>query len=580
MATTMTQPRKGSLVSLMRPYGWWVLLLIVFTVAGSALNLVVPQIIAQAVDAYTAGTLVLNTSLLLFGLVIFGIFVFNNIQSVVQTYVSEVVARDVRNKIMKAISILDYATVETISPAKLLTNLTSDVDAVKTFIAQAVASIISSLFLIVGATILLLSINWQLTLAVLTVLPFIGVTFYFVFSRVRTLFKKSQEAIDWLNKVINESVLGAALIRLLDSRDQETEKFLAANANSRDLSLQILKMFASMIPAITFLTNLSTLIILMLGGHYVITGAMTLGQFLAFNSYLGILIFPIMILGFTSNAIAQASASYGRILDVIELGAPTDTGTITTTLSGQIEVRDLGVVYGEQTVLQPLSFTIKSGSKTAIVGPTAAGKTQLLYLLTGLVLPTSGEILYDGQPLGHYQKQAFYKQIGLVFQESSMFNLSLRENIGFSTTVDDTDIQKAITTAELGDFIAQLPQGLNTIVSERGTSLSGGQKQRVMLARALSQNPQILILDDFTARVDAETERKILKNVRENYPNMTLISVTQKIAPIADYDQIIVLMQGEKIGSGTHAELLESSPEYVQIFNSQKSTAQFDTPTS
>lgn len=578
MATkTLDQrPRKANLVSLLRPYWVFVLLLIVFTVAGSALNLVVPQIIAHAVDGYTAGTLVLNTSLVIFGLVIFGIFLFNNLQSVVQTYVSEIVARDLRTKIIKAISILDYATIENVTTAKLLTNLTSDVDAVKTFISQAVASIISSAFLIVGASVLILSINWKLALAVLAVVPFIGVTFYFVFSRVRVLFKESQEAIDWLNKVINENVIGAALIRLLDSRKEETKKFHAANQNSLTVSLQILKLFASMIPIITFLTNLATLIILMLGGHYVISGTMSLGEFLAFNSYLGILIFPIIIIGFTSNAIAQASASYARILDVVDIIPPIDTGTLTSNLSGLIEVKNLSLVYGEQVVLKPLSFTITSGSKTAIVGPTAAGKSQLLYLLTGLVTPTTGEILYDGKPLTQYQKQAFYGQIGFVFQDSSMFNLSLRENIGFSTEVDGVDIEKAIMTAELGDFITKLPQGLDTIVSERGTSLSGGQKQRVMLARALAQNPRILLLDDFTARVDSETERKILENVRKNYPNLTLISVTQKITPIEDYDQIILLMQGELIGSGKHAELLDSSPEYMQIFNSQKSTQQYD----
>lgn len=578
MATTDTKskPNKGNLFSLLKPYSLWVILLIVFTVLGSALNLAVPQIISKAVDAYTAGTLALYNSLLMFGLVAVGIFLFNNLQSIVQTFASERVARDLRMRIIKAISIQDYASIENLTPSKLLTNLTSDVDAVKNFVAQAVASIISSLFLIIGASVLIISINWKLALAVLSIIPFIGVTFYFVLSKVRKLFKQSQEAIDWLNKVINENVLGAALIRLLDSSSQEIDKFQEANKNARDVSLQILKMFASMIPIIIFLTNVATLIILMLGGHFVILGSMTLGQFLAFNSYLGILIFPIIIIGFMSNAIAQASASYGRILEVIDLPAPADMGTRTEKLSGLLEVKNLSLSYGEQKVLKPLSFIIKPGTKNAIVGPTAAGKTQLLYLLTGLIVPTSGEILYDGKPLSEYQKQAFYGQIGFVFQDSIMFNMSLRENIAFSSSVTEKDFKKAIETAELQDFIGSLPEGLETIVSERGTSLSGGQKQRVMLARALAQNPQILLLDDFTARVDTQTERKILRNVEENYPNVTLISVTQKIAPIEGYDQIIVLMEGEVIASGIHSELVSSSPEYVQIYNSQKSTEQYD----
>jgi ATP-binding cassette subfamily B protein len=571
---------EGSLFSLLGLYKWWVVLLLILTVGGSALNLAVPLIISHGIDAYTNHTLVLGHSLFIFGLVAFGIFVFNNLQGIVQVYASEIVARDLRTRIAKAISLQDYASIEELSPSKLLTNLTSDADAVKTFISQAISSILSSIFLIIGSSILLLSINWKLGLAVLAVIPFIAGIFYVVLGRVRKLFRRSQEAIDWLNKVINESVLGAALIRLLNSRDQEYQKFLDANENARGISLQILKLFASMIPAITFLTNIATLIILTLGGHFVITGSMTLGQFTAFNSYLGILIFPIIIIGFMSNAIAQAQASYARVSVVLKRPPSEDTGTLTTALTGHLEVRDLTLSYGETRVLDATSFTILPGTKNAIVGPTAAGKSQLLYMLTGLTTPTSGEILYDGKPITAYQKKTFYEQIGFVFQDSSMFNLTLRENIAFSNTVADADLAKAIDTAELYDFINALPDGLDTIVSERGTSLSGGQKQRVMLARALAQNPKILLLDDFTARVDTRTEQAILANVMKNYPDITLISVTQKIAPIENYDQILVLMEGELLARGVHADLMKHSPDYVQIFNSQQSTEQYDNPTT
>jgi ATP-binding cassette subfamily B protein len=193
-----------------------------------------------------------------------------------------------------------------------------------------------------------------------------------------------------------------------------------------------------------------------------------------------------------------------------------------------------------------------------------------------LLQPTSGSVTYDGDPIDAYDKEALHQQVGLVFQDSVMFNLSLRENIAFSKTIHERDLEKSIATAELTDFVAALPEGLETVVSERGTSLSGGQKQRIMLARALALNPRVLLLDDFTARVDPATEQKILNNVRENYPGITLISVTQKIASVMDYDQIILLMEGEVLATGTHQELMEASPEYVQLFHSQRSTSHYE----
>ncbi|HWU24284.1 MAG TPA: ABC transporter ATP-binding protein [Candidatus Paceibacterota bacterium] len=565
-----------SLIGLLRPYWMLVLLLIILTVAGSALGLIVPQLIAHAIDAYTQHTLNIGFTILWLTLVALGIFILLNVQSVVQVYASEIVARDLRTKVAAAISVQEYAAIEKLTPSKLLTNLTSDIDAIKTFISQAIASLVSSVFLIIGASALLLWLDWRLALAVLGILPFIAGTFYVVLGRVRKLFRQVQEAVDRLNKVINESILGAALVRLLNSRSLEHDKFNTANQAARSVSMQILNLFAAMIPVITFLTNIATLVILTLGGHFVITGGMTLGEFTAFNSYLSILIFPIIIIGFMSNAIAQAQASYVRITEVLNSPVRPDTGTVVAPLTGAIEVKDLSLSYGEHPILKDVSFSIAPRTKNAIIGPTAAGKSQLLYLMTGLLNPTSGRVTYDGVPLSDYSKEGLHAQVGFVFQDSVLFNLTLRENIAFSNLVKDEDLTKAIDTAELHDFIGALPNGLDTVVSERGTSLSGGQKQRVMLARALALNPKILLLDDFTARVDGTTEAKILSNLMRNYPDITLISITQKIAPVEKYDQIIVLMEGEVLGVGTHPELMRSTPEYVQIFDSQKSTEHYE----
>jgi len=303
---------------------------------------------------------------------------------------------------------------------------------------------------------------------------------------------------------------------------------------------------------------------------------MSLGDFTAFNSYLSILIFPVVMIGFMTNVIAQSTASYGRIAMVLAAPPPAARGTVTAAIQGDITVSHIVVKYGDRETLKDVSMAMKAGTRTAVIGPTAAGKSQLLYVLAGLLDPASGAVAYDGRTLHDYDKTAIHQQVALVFQDATLFNLTLRENIGFSRTATDADLEKAIATAELTDFVSGLPQGLDSVVAERGTSLSGGQKQRIMLARALALNPRVLLLDDFTARVDMTTERKILANVQTNYPGVTLVSVTQKIEPVQDYDQIVLLMEGEVLAAGTHEELLATCPEYAHIYESQRSTSHYE----
>ncbi|WP_246254547.1 ABC transporter ATP-binding protein [Pedobacter foliorum] len=566
----------SSIFSLLKPYSGLITLLILFALLSNGLNLWIPKLIGSGIDAYSAGNFSYKTIATEFIIVVLIIFLFSFLQSIMQTYASEKVARDLRTRLADKISRQSFAYIQTTNPSRLLTNLTSDVDSIKLFVSQAIVSIVSSLFIIIGASILLLSINWKLGLIVMAIIPIIGGTFFIVLGKVRVLFKKSREVIDWLNKVINESILGAMLIRVINSQQLEYDKFFEASNKAKDIGLSILRLFAWLIPIIIFTANMAGLMILVLGGHYVINGRMSLGDFAAFNSYLALLIFPILVIGFMSNVIAQATASYGRIGEMLERPDTLETGQLEANLTGVIEMKDVNVNYGEKPVLKQIDFSVKPGSRTAVIGPTAAGKTQLLYLLSGLIKPDSGTLTFDGHQIDEYKSESFYQKLGLVFQDSILFNMSIRENITFSETVTDESLQRAIETAELKDFMDSLPEGLNTSVSERGLSLSGGQKQRIMLARALSINPNVLLLDDFTARVDNQTEARILENIQRNYPNLTLISVTQKIAAVEHYEQIILLLQGEILAAGTHKELMNTSPEYVQIFNSQKSTSTYE----
>ncbi|HZK63438.1 MAG TPA: ABC transporter ATP-binding protein, partial [Puia sp.] len=394
--------KKPGLLSLLKPYSGLITLLLIFTLLSNAINLWLPKIIAGSIDAFAAGHFDFRRIILEFSTAVFCILVFTYFQSIIQTYSSERVARDLRSRLSDKISQQNHAFIESANPAKLLTNLTADVDSIKMFISQAIVSIISSVFIIIGASILLLSINWELALCVIAIIPIIGITFFLVLRKVRALFKQSRAVIDWLNKVINESILGAAIIRVVNSQQSEYNKFLEANSKAKDFGLSILRLFAGLIPVITFTANMAALTILALGGHFVITGSMSLGDFAAFNSYLAMLIFPILVIGFMSNIIAQASASYERISNILETPEQPETGTITGNLRGEIELKDVRVLYGQTPALKDVSFTVKAGTKTAIVGPTAAGKTQLLHLLTGLIKQASGEIKFDGHSIDEY----------------------------------------------------------------------------------------------------------------------------------------------------------------------------------
>jgi ATP-binding cassette subfamily B protein len=567
---------NSGLFALLKPYAKMNSWMLLFALLSNVINLVLPKIISYTIDSLSKG----NINFKLIAAAFLGasllISIFTLLQNVVQTYTSERVAKDIRQYLSDKILRQSYAYIQQASPSKLLTNLTSDIDSIKQFVAQAVVSIVSSVFIIIGVIVLLFSINWQLALAILIIIPAISGSFYFTMRKAKPKFKKSREAIDKLNLVINESILGSMLIRIMNAQQKEYNKFISTNGEARNIGLSIVALFSTLIPIISFIADASILITVLLGGHFVISSSMTLGDFAAFNSYLSILFFPIMVIGFMSNIISQASVSYKRVQEVLEAPETVEEGKVTNDIIGNIEVDDISVIYNGKPALKDISFSVEAGSRTAVIGPTAAGKSQLLYALTGLITPNYGSISFDGNAVSQYCAETFHSQVGFVFQDSIIFNMSIRENIAFSNQATEESLERAIDTAELRDFINTLPNKLDTMASERGTSLSGGQKQRIMLARALALNPKVLLLDDFTARVDNKTEKKILKNIERNYPGITLISVTQKISSIKDFDQIILIMESEMIAKGTHQELITNCPEYIQIYNSQKSTSYYE----
>lgn len=557
---------------LLTPYRSLVALLIVLGLVGNLASLILPGLIGQGINVYSQHHGLPLPLVEEFLAAVLVIAVAGSLQNVVQVYAAERVARDLRSRLSQKISRQTYSFVVERDPARLLTNLTSDVDAVKLYVSQVIASLLSSVVVLCGAGVLLIRLNPKLGLGVLSILPLIGMTFSAVLKRTRPMFEQSRAVLDTLNKVIQESIVGAALIRVLNAHAGERDRFGRVNTEARDLGLKILGNFALMIPSVTFFANMGVLIILVGGGRMVLTGQMELGDIAAFNSYLAMLIFPIFVIGFMGNLISQAQASYKRLEEVLSAPDPVGPARTDEALRGEVDVKDVRFSFGDKEVLHGVSLHLEPGSRNAIVGPTAAGKTQLLTLMCGLLAPDSGSIIYDGK----FPPEQLRRQVAMVFQESTLFSGTLKDNIAFHPEASSGGWQRAIEAAELDQFVKGLPAGLETPVSERGTTLSGGQRQRVTLARALALEPSVLLLDDFTARLDPATEARVRENLVRLYPTMTILAVTQRIATIADYDTIFFMMEGEILARGSHAELLESSPEYAQLYESQKSTHHYE----
>ncbi len=565
--------KTPNLFSFLKKFRRGIVVVVILAMMLNILTLLLPKINSLAIDSLATFSYDKNDYAKLFGGVVVAIFIVGVLQTLLSNYVTENIAAELRSQIVKKLSVQSFEYINKVTNAKLLTNLTSDVDAVKTFISQGLVIAFAAVVQLFGSAVLLLTINWQLALPIILTIPVLLFSFIIIFKRIEKYFTKAQEAIDKLNRVISESIVGAQLVRVLNSVKVEKNKFTKVNEETKFIGIKIINGFAALVPIINTVLNIAYLIVLGYGGVQVIDGTLSTGNFAAFFSYIFTFITPVLLLGFLGSSVGRAFATYQRIAAVINSKEQKSTGTTVKAIEGKISLESVSLNYKNKSILNNVSLNVQSGSRVGIIGPTAAGKTQLFYIITGLIKPNAGSIKIDEVKLEDYNLDSLYSQIGMVFQDSIIFNSTIRENIAFrNAEIPEEQIWKAIKTSEFFDFVNALPQKLDTVISERGASLSGGQKQRLTLARALALNPKILLLDDFTARVDIQTEKRIFKNLEQNYPNTTLVVVTQKINSVKDFDEIILLMEGEIVAKGNHENLLAKSFEYKQIFNSQRST--------
>lgn len=505
--------------------------------------------------------------------------VFRGLFSFLQAYWAErnsqSLAYDLRNDLFAKIQRLSFSYHDRNQTGQLMIRATDDVEKVRLFIGQGLLQLAGAIVLIVGALAIAFTVNAQLALVVLPVLPFAFMLFM-IFGRVsQPLFIKVQQKLSALNTLLQENLAGIKVVQAFVREKSEQTKFNTAATDLLKQQLTVARLFTFLFPLTFMIANLGQSAVLYFGGRQIIGGTLTIGEWQEFTLYLAYLFFPMAQFGFIITQLGQAAASATRIFEILDAKSDVADKPSAVTLPpvrGRVTFENVTFRYysGGEPVLRNVSFDAQPGQTVALLGATGSGKTTIINLIPRFYDASEGRVLIDGHDVRDVTLDSLRAQIGIVLQETTLFSGTIRENIAFGKPdAKADDIIAAAKAAAAHDFIMSFPQGYDTLVGERGATLSGGQKQRIAIARALLLNPRILILDDSTSSVDMATEAQIQKALDQLMAGRTSFVIAQRINTVMKADQILVLDKGEVVARGTHAELMEDSAIYAEIYNSQ-----------
>ncbi len=546
---------------------------------SSAASLATPQLIAYAIDEGIAPRS-LNVILLAVGglaaaALLRGLFQF--LQGYLAERASQGVAYDLRNDLFAKIERLGFSYYDRVETGQLVTRLTSDVEQIRTFAGSGAVQLAAAAVMLVGTTVLLFSLDWRLALVALAIVPVIFVLLLRFVRRIGPLFRGVQQTLGRLNSVLQEDLAGVRVIRTFAREDYENARYRSVNDELLTQNLATVRTFSNNFPFVFLLANLGTLAIILFGGLQVIGGSLSVGELVAFNTYLGFLLFPILTIGFLAAGISRAGASAGRVFEVLDAPLEVQDAPDAVHLppvSCRVEFDDVSFRYpgDEREILHSISFAAEPGQTVAILGTTGSGKSSLVNLLPRFYDATEGSVRLDGHDVRDVTLASLRSQIGIVLQTSLLFSGPVRDNIAYGRPgATQEEIEAAARAARADEFIRALPEGYDTVIGERGVGLSGGQRQRIAIARALLIDPRLLILDDSTSAVDAETEAAIQESLdqlmRESH--RTVFVIAQRVSTVRDADLILVLDEGVIAARGTHEELLRDSELYNEILGSQ-----------
>ena len=551
-------------------------------VASAVFSLVKPIIIGNAVDTlggtFTRGVLIRYGLLLIGAAAVEGLFLY--LQRWILIGMSRHIEYDMRNDFYQHLQRLPLHYYQGQRTGDLMSRATNDLASVRMLIGPGVMHSISALLVVVGSFLMMVRIDLSMALVALLAVPIVGGMAKTFGERIHVRSKAVQDYFGDISARVQENLAGVRVVRAFTREENEIESFKRMNHEFVERNRSLIRLNATFHPTLHTLVGIMFIFVFYAGSHKLIAGTMTIGEFVAFQFYLGRLIWPLIALGWVINLFQRGMASMKRLHEVwsVETSVDPAASEPSTQLStAELEIRDLTFSYGHRPVLRDINLTVEHGQTIGIVGRTGSGKSTLLLLLTRAFEPPPGTIFVAGRPIETIPLRELREWIGMVPQETFLFSESIAENIRFGRAdATDAEVDEVADQAGLTNDVATFSDGLRTIIGERGITLSGGQKQRTAIARALVRDPMMLILDDSLSAVDTHTEERILNALRTIRKGRTVLIVSHRVSSVKDADHIVVLGDGAIVERGTHETLLDKGGYYADLYRRQTIEAELE----
>lgn len=564
------------LLGLLNPYRWLVLAAMLLVLVSASSQGAAPFLIGKAVDELIGTgdkTGLAWTMLLLAGVYLAGMLA-TRFQIYYLSTAGQKLLADLRQRVFEKIESLSLQFLESRQAGDLMSRLVNDIDALNSFFSQALTQMVGAAFALLGIVVAMLSLNWQLGLAVLVMLPVLWLTTGFFSRWARSAFRKTRQTLGDVSANLEEELGGVKVAQAFNRTDENVRRFAARNAANRDANVSATAVTSAFAPAMDVLSTLDMALVAAMGGVMAISGRISVGVVVSFLQYVQNFFRPLQTVAQLWTMTQSALAAAERVFGLLELqpGVEDAPNAIPARrIEGRVTFENVTFAYeGDAPVLEEVSFEALPGQMIAIVGPTGAGKTTLVSLIARLYDVTSGRVLIDGVDVRELQQRTLRAQMGIVTQEPFLFSGSVLENIRYGRLdASDEEVKAAAEAANAHDFILRLPEGYQTEVGERGRLLSQGQRQLISIARALLADPRLLILDEATASVDTRTEVLIQKALQRLLKGRTSFVIAHRLSTVRKADLVLVIDEGRIVERGAHAELIARGGMYAELYQRQ-----------